>query len=250
MYDEQVFCCCGKFGSEKDSLMERAGILKARQMKAARALLDWSQDDLANATNLSVATIRKLELGHISPRHTTMDVIRRAFEDNGLEFVEPDGVRHRPEDIGIYQGHDGFKTFFNDVYQTMAKNGGDVVVVCASEAPFSQAFGDEYRFLHYDRMKALKNHVRVKCIVTNDNATLPAKEYCEYRWISKHYVDSVPFYVYGDKYAIIVFEADPSPKVIVIQSPVVSRAFRQQFNSMWDKATPLLDSEPKIKLVG
>ena len=67
--------------------------LKARQIKAARALLDWSQDDLASHSGLSVNTIRKMELGHISPRGKTSHAIRHAFEDNGLEFLEPDGGR-------------------------------------------------------------------------------------------------------------------------------------------------------------
>jgi hypothetical protein len=87
--------------------------------------------------------------------------------------------------------------------------------------------------------------VAVRCIVTENNQHLPAK-YCEYRWISKHYVDSVPFYVYGDKYAILVFEANPSPKITVIRSHVVAEAFRHQFYSMWEKSTLLSLAENKI----
>jgi len=45
--------------------MPRIGTLKARQIKAARALLDWSQEKLAEAAGLSVAMVRKLELGSI-----------------------------------------------------------------------------------------------------------------------------------------------------------------------------------------
>ena len=75
--------------------------LTARQIKAARALLDWSQDDLAVASHLSVATIRKIESGHISPRGKTNDDIKRAFENAELEFIEPGGVRQRPDDIKI-----------------------------------------------------------------------------------------------------------------------------------------------------
>ncbi len=229
--------------------MERAGSLKARQIKAARALLDWSQEKLAAATQLSVATIRKLELGYISPRHSTTQVIRQALEDAGLEFFEPDVVRHRPDDITVYQGQEGTVRFFEDVYQTMRKKRGEIVVVCASEVPFNEALGDESRFAHYERMAAICDQVAVKCILTEDTNSLPAENYCEYRWISKHYVNSVPFYVYDDKYAIIVFEADPPPKITVIQSRVVAEAFRQQFYSMWEKATPLNKVERKIESI-
>jgi len=218
--------------------MDKAHNLTARQIKAARALLDWSQDDLASSSGLSVATIRKIELGHISPRDKTAHDIRQAFENAGLEFIEPEGVRIKPDDITIYQGKEGAKAFFDDVYETVKGKGGEIIVTCPSEPPLNEALGD-YRFSHYERMIALKDRVKVKCILTEDKNSLPAIDYCEYRWISKHYVDSVPFYVYNNKYAILVFEANPSPKITVIQSHIVAEAFRRQFYSMWDKATPL-----------
>ncbi len=87
-------------------------------------------------------------------------------------------------------------------------------------------------------MTAIQDRVYVKCILTDNPESRPA-HYCQYRWISKNYVNSVPFYVYDDKYAIFVFDTNPSPKITVIQSRVVADAFRRQFYSMWDKATPL-----------
>jgi transcriptional regulator with XRE-family HTH domain len=212
--------------------------LSASQIRAARALLGWSQDDLAEAATISAATIRKLELGHISPRPGTTQVIRQAFEDAGLEFIEPDGVRRRPGNVMIYEGIDGFAKFFDDVYQTTKRKSCEIVVVCASEVPFDKAF-DGTQPAHLQRMAAIRDQVSVKCILTEDISSLPAVDYCEYRLMSKHYVDSVPFYVYDDKYAIIVFEADPSPKITVIQSHVVAEAFRRQFYSMWEKAAQI-----------
>jgi len=51
--------------------IETRNNINARQIKAARALLDWSQENLASASGLSIATIRKIESGHISPRDKT-----------------------------------------------------------------------------------------------------------------------------------------------------------------------------------
>jgi transcriptional regulator with XRE-family HTH domain len=219
--------------------MSHSGVLDARQIKAARALVDWSQDDLAAASTLSVATIRKLELGHISPRGKTTRLIRDAFENAGLEFLEPDGVRHRPEDIRIYHGDEGAKAFYDDVYETAKKKGGDIVIVQPSERTHFSGILKDYRAMHMERMTAIKDQVHVKCILTEDRNDLPAAGYVEYRSISKHYVDSVPFYVYDDKYAIIILEAAPSPKIVVFQSRAVAEAFRHQFYSMWEKGTPL-----------
>jgi transcriptional regulator with XRE-family HTH domain len=213
--------------------------LTSRQIKAARALLDWSQDDLASASQLSIATIRKLELGHISPRSTTTHHIRQAFENAGLEFIEPNGVRQRPEDIIIYQGLDQARDFFDDVYNTAKKKDCEIIVVSPGEPKYFIDILGDYRLTHVERMTAIKDTSPVRCILTEDTKTLPAVSYCEYRTLSKHYVDSVPFYVYDDKYAIMISEASPSPKIIVLQSRSVAEAFRHQFYSMWEKATPL-----------
>ncbi len=213
--------------------------IKARQMKAARALLDWSQDDLARQTGLSVATIRKLELGYISPRGKTISSIRQAFEDNGLEFLEPDGVRNKPEEITIYQGLDEAKQFYDDVYNTMNNKDGDVVIVSRIPNIIPTLFGADYWDNHIKRMETIKHRVPVRCIITESYDYLPSPSYCEYRLMSKSYVHSVPFYVYDNKYGIVTHKADPTPKIIVLQSQVIAEAFRQQFYSMWDKATPL-----------
>jgi len=222
--------------------LSRTHGISARQIKAARALLDWSQEDLAQSSELSVATIRKLELGNISPRNSTNDQIQHAFENEGLEFIEPGGVRRRPEDLSVYQGNEGTIAFFDDVYQTANKLGGDLVVVCWSEKPFAVALGD-YLDHHLARMQTIAHKAPVKCILMEDTEATPAP-YCEYRSISKAYVDSVPFYVYGNNYAIFLFDADPSPKIIVHRSALLANAYRRQFYSMWGKASPL--TTPKI----
>jgi len=225
--------------------MDRAHNLTARQIKAARALLDWSQDDLASTSDLSVATIRKLELGHISPRDKTAHDIRQAFENTGLEFIEPEGVRLKPDDITVYQGRDGAKAFFDDVYETAQKKGCEVILVCPSAQKYINEVLGEYRETHIKRMTALGQDAPfVKCMLTEDDGPLWACAYGEYRRISKNYINSVPFYVYDDKYAIIVTDTRPSPKITVIQSRVIAEAFRQQFYSMWEKATPLNKIEP------
>lgn len=219
--------------------MRRKDILDARQIKAARALLDWSQDDLAKITCLSVATIRKLEQGNISPRGKTNQCIRDAVESAGLEFIEPNGVRFRPDDITIHEGREGFVDFYDDVYNTSKMQGSEIVTVELSEHDFINSLGEANCQKHIERMIAIKDSVKVKCILIEDQKLLLAPDYCEYRGISRNYVDSVPFYVYGNKCAIIVFYPNGMSKVTVIHSSAVANAFRKQFYSMWDKATPL-----------
>lgn len=213
--------------------------ITASQIRAARGILNWSQDELAEKTDLSIATIRKIETGHVSPRGKTNDDIRRAFESAGLEFIEPGGVRQKPGDIRIYQGTEGYMEFFDDVHHTAQTKGGDIIHVTPSEIPYGFLGLEDYQNSYREKLSALKGKTNVKCILSENNTSLWCDSYCSYRLISKHYIDSVPFYVYDDKYAIFLFESDPSPKITVIQSRVVADAFRRQFYSMWEKATPL-----------
>jgi hypothetical protein len=55
-------------------------VLTADQVRAARALLDWSQPKLAEASGLSLPTIRRME-GPIGPGRS------RALEDSGVVFL-------------------------------------------------------------------------------------------------------------------------------------------------------------------
>lgn len=60
------------------------------QCRAARALLDWSQQRLADESNIGNATIRNFEGEKSAPQHATLDVLCRCFESAGIEFLNVD----------------------------------------------------------------------------------------------------------------------------------------------------------------
>lgn len=65
-------------------------MLTSAQIRAARGLLDWSQKDLAEATKLSVQTIKRME-GDRGPEASTeanVQAVRRALEVAGVIFLE------------------------------------------------------------------------------------------------------------------------------------------------------------------
>ncbi len=79
-------------------------MITAAQSRAARALLDWGQTELAQRSNLSESTIRNFEKGRASPSVNNLAAIRRAFETAGAivldENGEGPGVRLRKFDKG------------------------------------------------------------------------------------------------------------------------------------------------------
>jgi hypothetical protein len=76
--------------------------LSSGQIRAARALLRWSAEDLARESLVGVATIRRAELavGKTSMTAANDAAIRRALEIAGVQFIDENdggaGVRLRP----------------------------------------------------------------------------------------------------------------------------------------------------------
>ncbi len=67
-------------------------MITAAQCRAARALLVWSQQELAQKAGVGVVTVHQLEAGLSQPRHATLEVIQRAFEAAGVEFIDENGT--------------------------------------------------------------------------------------------------------------------------------------------------------------
>lgn len=71
------------------------------QLRAARALLDWTQDDLATAAGVGISSVREIE-GLKRPADTgSAAALRRTLENEGIVFVPGDkdagpGVRIGP----------------------------------------------------------------------------------------------------------------------------------------------------------
>lgn len=75
--------------------------LTSAQIRAARALIRWSAEKLAEHSAVSVTTVRRAELMPSSTALTRVNdgAIRRALEEAGVEFIDADkggpGVRLR-----------------------------------------------------------------------------------------------------------------------------------------------------------
>jgi transcriptional regulator with XRE-family HTH domain len=64
----------------------------AAQIRAARALLGWRQEQLAKASGVGTATIQRIEksAGPIGGYVSTLMSIQSAFEQAGIRFLDND----------------------------------------------------------------------------------------------------------------------------------------------------------------
>jgi transcriptional regulator with XRE-family HTH domain len=210
--------------------------ITASQCRAARALLNWSQPELAQRCGMHVQTVSAYESDVRIPSKRTLEKTTMTFESSGIEFLPHDGVRRRIRDVITYDGVPGFEAFIADVYQTVKSVGGDICVSNVNEKDFDKHVSWGGAPHHLKKMAELKKCMdfSFRILVKEGDMYFPASDYAEYRWINSKYFRTVPFYVYGDKLAIINFQKGAT--VHVVESKEIADAQRIQFNLFWESA--------------
>ena len=74
--------------------MNRNIVISPDQSRAARALLNWTSNDLKEATKLGVNTVLRFERGQASLNMSTMQKLVAAFSEKGVEFPDDYSVRY------------------------------------------------------------------------------------------------------------------------------------------------------------
>jgi predicted transcriptional regulator len=69
-----------------------------REVRAARAFLGWTRQQLADRAIVALNTVIRLEQGVVDSRSSTLDAIRRVLEAAGIEFLslreDSEGIRY------------------------------------------------------------------------------------------------------------------------------------------------------------
>jgi len=67
-------------------------MITSEQIKAARGLLRWSQQDLATAAGVGLDTVKRIERVHgpVNAHTRTVGAMQRAIQDAGVAFTNGD----------------------------------------------------------------------------------------------------------------------------------------------------------------
>ena len=70
-------------------------MLTGAQIRAGRALVDWTGAKLSEASGVSLQTIRRMEgeVGTSRSSQANLQAVRRALEDAGVVFLDADEAR-------------------------------------------------------------------------------------------------------------------------------------------------------------
>src|ERR1700733_9628335 len=110
-------------------------MITGRQIRAARSLLDWDAQTLADQAGMTRETVSRIENDTVQAQERSMEKILRAFDEYGIEFIGSTGVQWAQHQTKTLVGIEGLKTFFGDV-RAVAQNTNEEIVICGFDEDY------------------------------------------------------------------------------------------------------------------
>ena len=205
-------------------------MITKEQCRAARGLLDWTQQMLADQAGLSKTAINNFERGTNDVRGESLQLIHNAFEKADIEFVGDYGVHRRRDTVKILKGEDALPKLWDDIYFALKDKGGEVLIGNLDE----QRSHDLHPGLlaeHIRRITAAGITERL-LVCEGDRFFVQPADY--YRWIPKNVFDAgMTTFLYDDKVALQLWN---EAMIIIIHSPAAYSAEKARFELLWANA--------------
>lgn len=201
-------------------------MITIRQCRAARGLLDWTQQDLADKAGLSKTAINNFEKGYSDIKAESLRAIQRAFENRDIEFIAAVGVQEKSESAKILKGKTAFHDLLKDIEQSLGST--DEILINAINPKFAEHYGDDINTL-FKTCRAHKISVRILC--TAEAALhLPSTAM---RILPETQANII--FLYARKTAILLWGFSA---IVIIDSPEAAAAERQHFENLWNEHIP------------
>ncbi|MFY9287601.1 MAG: helix-turn-helix transcriptional regulator [Alphaproteobacteria bacterium] len=206
-------------------------MITIEQIKAARALLDWTQEELAAAAGLSKPSINTLERRIANPKLDTMNAIEKALEKAGVAFTDGPGVKLQSSVLKtqIFEGDDALLRLCRDIFDTLAGTGKELLISGIVE----RKFRDQGKRILEEIERRIKHNIKTK-LLSCEGDTNFIEPFHHYRWMKKEFFPVTPTYIYDNKYALFLW--GPPKKVVLIENADIAESYRQQFYAHWETA--------------
>lgn len=205
-------------------------MITVEQIRAARAMLNWSQRQLAQASGISFRNIQNIEANLVTPRLATIKAIKNALENSRIVFAEDCGVFLQKEEFSVskLEGESAIEALTNDMIACLRLGEKEVLLCNVNEQLWirnmSQSVGELYR------KELLAANARERCLTAyGDMVYMNDPEF--YRWIQPEYFSETCYVVCGTMLAIILW--NPTPRIIRVRNREIANSYRRQFDHMW-----------------
>lgn len=209
-------------------------MITASQIRQARASLNIGQQEVSDACGIHKTTLSDIENEKSAGSQKAFSALQIFFENQGLEFTENDGVRKNKNGLKRFNGATEFRLFYDDIYETAKKQGGDICLYNGVPSYLIEWLGDEYYKMHAERMTKIKDKFDFRVIIREADKQLIGAGFARYRWFPAELFHDKTIYVYGDKVAFIDF-SDKDVHVVVIEQKEIAESQRILFNIAWNQ---------------
>lgn len=214
-------------------------MLTGKQCRAARALLGWSLEELAQYSGVAKNAIANFEKNLTSARQSSLKAIHKAFSENNVEFIGLSGVKEKEDTVELLYGENCLQKLWENIICSLGDTGGEIWITNVDEKrTVNKVSVDLYK--HIDNLKKLNiNEKLLSC--EGDNFFLMPQD-C-YRWMPKEaFSMSTSTYIYDSK---VAYQLWGDEVIILVHSAKANKAERERFMYMWDNA--IIPTEAKSK---
>jgi transcriptional regulator with XRE-family HTH domain len=197
-------------------------LINAQQIRAARGLLDWSQEVLAGRAGISKDSVKNIEKSITNPQPATLEKIKQAFELSGVEFTAT-GLEQKDESVTVIDGADWYLRLLDDVHASLHdKKNAELLIMCADDRKSPEEVNALYR-------KIRNAGIKMRQLVEDGNTYLMGPV-SEYRYMPKDKFINYVSLIYGDKVAICT---DQNTKAIVFKDTILAMTWSNLFDVLW-----------------
>ncbi len=204
-------------------------------VKAARALLEWQQRDLARAAGLSLTAIHNYERNIGETRERTLIAIQNALECQGIEFLPGGGLR-RTDDLAAilrFGGPNFIAKWGEDCLAAVRREGEEILTSSTDESlwylPAHLKTNDIY-LAWAERLQ-----LKLKSLVPEGQKMLHRSRRI-YRALPPDMIGKITYCIYADRLAFVLWK---KKQVVVLRNTSVVETFRNQFAHLWKLARPV-----------
>jgi transcriptional regulator with XRE-family HTH domain len=198
-------------------------------IRAARGFLNWQQQDLAVAANISLSAVNKFERGLGKTRAVTIQAMMGALKEAGIDFPPGGGIRHVDDVTGVVRikGDDFVQKLDEDIYAAVTKPGEEIYSCSADESQWFVPGIKEVAERYYKWREKLG--VKQLYLVPEGNTVFESPK-AHYRLLPPHLIGKIAFLIYGDRVALVMWR---KRQIFILRGQEMAEPFREQFKFLW-----------------
>ena len=224
----------GKGETSLGPIIKELGLHKGTAYNAIRRLEEKGLVSFKEVNKINVYSVNLFSLKKLSAEE---EMASRQRIEGIKEIIKKVESVKKPEEeakVNILVGPEGFKTFFNDLYEWAHKTKKEYLFLGKGNEMIEN-LGEEY----YKTTQIIKKKLGLKCrVILNEvSKKLPVKEHVvgDVRYLKMNYLSPVSTWIYGNKVVIVLWDSKPL-MTIIIDSKGASDSYKSFFEAMWEIA--------------